>query len=362
MTKTFYSAYTCKGNIGDLLINKYQIEEYAKYGEVYVDCTGMPKAFKEVIFATDNKNIKDFAEQYHCNIRSINVFKVLKLLQREGFTHYTKSPGPYAHIKFPLRTFITRLIGSLSYIRAKALGMKVFALGIDMNYKNTSKSLQNINRKYFSHYDCIGVRSKHNQQILSDELSNVMYIPDMAFLCPDIVENKRCEKKKIALSFRDVEDRSSLISQLNAICHILIEQGFQIELVYQVKEDQDFCEFIKDSVDFPVSYREKMIGYNDLCCYSEYDYVLSNRLHVILMAAMHVSIPFALISRNRKERKIRDVLDSAFTTRLWSYIDEFRAEDLVSVINDSNISKRLQDEIVCQSELCRQTIKGLYRE
>lgn len=40
--KIFYSAYTCKGNIGDLLINKYQIEEYSKYGDVYVDLSGMP--------------------------------------------------------------------------------------------------------------------------------------------------------------------------------------------------------------------------------------------------------------------------------------------------------------------------------
>ena len=34
--KIFYSAYTCQGNIGDLLINKYQIEEYSKYADVYV--------------------------------------------------------------------------------------------------------------------------------------------------------------------------------------------------------------------------------------------------------------------------------------------------------------------------------------
>ena len=54
MSKTFYSAYTCKNNLGDLIINKMQIEEYSKYGEVYVDFTGMPDNFKNILLNSDN--------------------------------------------------------------------------------------------------------------------------------------------------------------------------------------------------------------------------------------------------------------------------------------------------------------------
>ena len=103
--KIFYSAYTLKNNTGDLLINKLQIEEYARYGEVYVDCYGMPEYFQKIIFQSGNQNVKNFESIYNAHYRSWKMFKIIQKLKHDGFTHFTKSPGPFPFLKFPLKTF-----------------------------------------------------------------------------------------------------------------------------------------------------------------------------------------------------------------------------------------------------------------
>ena len=89
MNKTFYSAYTCKNNLGDLIINKMQIEEYSKYGEVYVDFTGMPDNFKNILLNQNNPNIKDYTATYGKSNRGKHIIHVIKLINKEGFTHIT---------------------------------------------------------------------------------------------------------------------------------------------------------------------------------------------------------------------------------------------------------------------------------
>ena len=76
MNKTFYSAYTCKNNLGDLIINKMQIEEYSKYGEVYVDFTGMPDNFKNILLNQNNPNIKDLLPHMDSRIEENILYKL----------------------------------------------------------------------------------------------------------------------------------------------------------------------------------------------------------------------------------------------------------------------------------------------
>lgn len=183
MNKTFYSAYTCKNNLGDLIINKMQIEEYSKYGEVYVDFTGMPDNFKNILLNQDNSNIKDFTATYGQSYRGKHFIQVIKLLKKEGFTHFTKSPGPYAVLSLPLKKLTIRLIGALGYMTANHLGLKVFAFGIDLDYtSNQPKWLRLLNVKYFSLYNAIGLRSLKNYKECKNDLNNTRYVPDMAIL------------------------------------------------------------------------------------------------------------------------------------------------------------------------------------
>lgn len=363
MNKTFYSAFTCKGNVGDLLINKYQIEEYAKHGEVYVDATGMPDDFREVLFDSQNTNIKDFVRTFGIKYRGLTMLKVLSLLKKEGFTHFTKSPGPYAHIKFPIKTLLIRLIGAWGYWQAKKNGMKVFAAGIDLNFQDERGWLRKLNQRYFSLYHLLGVRSLDNKLELSPLLENVTYLPDMAFLCPAISSAKEISvKKRIAISFRKNEYSSQIGEALKRICDIFRQQGYGIDIIYQVEEDKTMCEELaRDLSDFRHNYRQKILCYKELEKYDEYDFVISNRLHVLLMGAAHQALPIALIVRNEKERKIARVFSTVFTEKMWEYVDTDVTEHIHHLIsNYSTIVAKNKAEMQKQQNICRELIRKIY--
>lgn len=362
--KLFYSAYTCKWNTGDILINKLQIEEYARYGEVYVDCTDMPMDFCHVIFDTKNSNIKDFVKVYGISYRSRNLIRVLRLLKKEKFTHFTKSPGPYAYIKFPIKTFLIRTLGALSYFTAKIYGMNVIALGIDLNYAQEPQWLQILNNFYFRVYNQIGTRSLKNRQQLSQALTNVMYVPDMAFLYP-LSEDDSCKpkEKRVALSFRKVENEECLVEILKIVCDYFCKKQYKIDIVYQVEEDKAMCKRLFHALKSDSIYlMESLIDYYSLDIYKRYVFVISNRLHVLLMAAMNGAVPYGIISQNVNENKIKDIFDSVFESRFVSYFDDFKCED-ISAICDNHDSLRVEvkKSVMAQQSLCVKLISELFK-
>ena len=357
--KTFYSAYTCQGNVGDILITKYQIEEYAKYGEVYVDCTGMPNEFRKIILNSNNPNVKDFVTTYGVSYRGIKMFNVIRLLEKEGFTHFTKSPGPYAVIDFPLISLITRIIGALGYWYAKHLGMKVFALGIDLILPKNGL-LRGINIKYFSLYESIGLRSKNNQKQLSSLLNNTIYCPDMAFLYPN---RERCigQSKRVAISFRKVNRLSSLEKGLDNLCNYLYSNKIQIDFVYQAQEDFDLQRSLAERYKgFGVRFCQKQIEFNELSNYSQYDYVISNRLHVLLMGAIHGAVPVAFISKSENENKIMTVFECVFEKNLCYFLDDNWEERMSALMLDYTLKKSIVADIQKQMNIVKEIIRNNY--
>lgn len=361
--KTFFSAFTCKGNVGDLLINKYQIEEYSKYSDVYVDCTGMPDDFRKVILDGKNPRIKDFVATYGMSYRGKKMFKVLKLLKKEGFTHFTKSPGPYAVLSLPLKQLIVRLFGAKGYIKAKEYGMKVFALGIDIDYDRVPQWLKRWNIRYFNHYDTLGLRSIPNRDKMLSDVSVAQYCPDMAFLCPDLKLPDATIRKRIALSFRKVEEEKMLMSHLHHIAKHFSDLEYTIDIVYQVEEDYDYCKLIaKELEEYKPALRKKIISFAELKEYEKYDFVFSNRLHVLLMGAMHGAIPFALISHCRKEQKIANIWKSVFSAPILVYVDQ-DAQTVIRLLNNACESKHFTqfEDMFKQQKMCKEYISNLYK-
>ena len=181
--KLFYTAYTNKGNVGDLLITKNQIEEFAKYGEVYVDCNGMPDDFKKVIFDTQSPNIIDFIKLYGITYRSKKILKVIHIINKNGFTHFSWSPGPREPLSLPLRKLLLKIAGILIPSIFMKNSIKKLSLGVDIkcDFKGWIGVLS---RWYFKQFDVIGIRSRYNYEQLQHSMKNVIYIPDMAFLYP----------------------------------------------------------------------------------------------------------------------------------------------------------------------------------
>lgn len=360
--KIFYSAYTCKGNVGDFLINKYQIEEYSKYGDVYVDLTGMPEDFAKGILGCTNPGVHDFVAEYGLSYRGKNMFKVLSVLHGEGFTHFTKSPGPYAVISLPIKKLCMRLLGALGYITARKKGMKVMAMGIDLNLSQLPQWLYRLNIAYFNHYNIIGVRSIRNKERIGLYIKSANYCPDMAFLCPGLKKPDNIVRKKIAISFRQVSDVDTLVTLLNKICAYYYSIEYEVHIVYQVVEDVSFCKLLAEKLsNYNPYFRKSLISFDELSCYEHFDVVFSNRLHVLLMGAMHGAIPFAMLSKNIKERKIVDIWDSVFEGNYWMYIDdsclvldEFLHNELCVMRN------KVFKFALIQKQLCEDTIRSMF--
>lgn len=363
MKKIFYSAYTCKNNLGDLIINKLQIEEYAKYGEIYIDFSGMPSEFKKAILNTTNPNIRDFNETFNKKYRGLFFINTIKFLKKQGFTHFTKSPGPYATLSMPLSKLIRRLLGALGFIYAQKLGLYSFALGIDLNYKtNQPKWIQFLNQIYFNRYNLIGVRSIINRNNYPD-LKNIKYCPDMAFLYSTSQQSNTNQKIKIGISFREVREKKLLFEKLAHIAKLFLPTH-QIEIIYQVSEDESFAKEIQYNLSsLTTNLYLKQITYNNISDYSQYDYIFSNRLHVLLLASHHHVIPYALISKNIKERKIANIYQSTFNNNLLEYIEENSNTQYNWLLTEkSNLLQHIEQVIIRQREICKNIIKNIYND
>lgn len=353
--KIFYSAYTCKENIGDLLITKYQIEEFAKYGKVYVDCNGMPNYFQDTILKSYNPNVISFEKVYGCHFRSKNILSVLHILNHEGFTHFCNSPGPREILQLPLKKLCFKLLGSIILRFALSKNIRRFSLGVDLNYKKEG-ILGALNCWYFNEYDVIGLRSKANLTSIHQYQRNTEYIPDMAFLYPSFnPESFSVKRKKVVISFRKVEDKLTLIKSLKTIVENLKKNNVNIDILYQVEDDLAFCsELYKELKNYGVHFRRTLLSFDELDIYAQYDMVISNRLHVLLMGAMNGAIPYALISRDIKEKKIDDIFSCVFSCKLVSYIDDVVTSDLLSIyLAQNNFKEMLINDIEIQRELCR---------
>lgn len=356
MTKIFYSAYTNNDNVGDLLINKMQIEEYARYGEVYVDTCNMPETFTKILL-DGNANIKDFYRVYRKSYRK-NPYGVIKLLKKEGFTHFTKSPGPYAELKMPINTLAKRLIGWAGYAYAKHCGMKVIAIGVDVNFPERG-FLGWLNRKYFSLYDRILLRSEQNEKRLRNTLSNVGFIPDMAFLYNTEISDDITERQRIALSFRETTHPKHLLKQLEDVARIAEQNRWDIDILHQVETDKAYAETLYEQLKSEhIHLKKELVWYKDLDIYKNYNFVISNRLHALLIGACYGAIPVALICENKKEEKIANIFHSSFSEKLLAHIDKDdiseRLESIIENIQAEN--EQIKLNISAQQALCRQTI------
>ncbi len=360
--KMFYSAYTCQGNTGDLLITKFQIEEYAKYGEVYVDCHGIPDNFCQVIFDTKSSNIKNFEKEYGCSYRSINIFKVLYTLNKDHFTHFCGSPGPKVSLKRPLKKLVFKLFGALIPEWILNSHIKKFAIGVDVKY-NQNNTFSRLNHWYFNRYDVIGLRSMTNYLSLKPSFKNVKYVPDMAFLYPFSNTNSFLdEKKRIAFSFRKVDDRDTLVKILLRMIRVATAKGFSMEVIYQVEEDKSFCEQILQELKCQsVSPFIRQIDFYSLNVYQQYDMVVSNRLHVLLMAAMNGALPYALISHDSKENKIKDLIDTVLSNPSVNYLDKCEKDAFDTIIDNLiELKTVLFQDVNKQRQLCVKAFEELF--
>ncbi|WP_439559409.1 polysaccharide pyruvyl transferase family protein [Dyadobacter sp.] len=295
--------------MGDLLINKCLIDEVAKYGTVYLDTKNVPSHFKDVLL--EHSNTRELSEISNTSFKGQGAL-LFPLKRNLKFDHIFKSPGPSNGVR-SLTGLLTSMVFYSIFSINKLRNGKSYLVGVDFQAKNRLDKI--VQAMLSSALEKIMVRSKRNEQsLLSRGISNVRYYPDLCFLMKQRVSIS-INKRKIGVSFRDLTDPAlnlDIADAARVLVNFYSSRGFEVHFFYQVDRDYAFTKSLFEMHDKnpSVFFKENVLKWEELDYYSDMRIVLSNRLHVLLLAQMHECIPIGLLKKNMKTDKIQNIYES----------------------------------------------------
>lgn len=340
-------------NLGDLIINKMLIDELCKYGKVYIDAFGVPENFR--VHLLENKNTVDINKQFNFTVKRLgvcNIWRFIRFYQNHHVELTTRSPGPLCEssektrLAFYFINSIARLFKStVCYIGNCASELEV----LGKHFKS-----ENVNSLYLRSFASVNFM----RQTFSSQVS---YIPDMAFLLKKKVSSS-FKEKIVGVDFRPVkglenESKQKFISIINKY----LDSGFRVVLYYQVYGDKDFILDLFNSISHPLlSLREDIVWYDDLSFYADKMFIVSNRLHSLLVGAAFGAMPICIYDDIPQLRKIKEVFSSSFGDKLPILFDS-SIEDIVhqSIILWDEFRETLDNLMNQQANIVSDTINKI---
>lgn len=185
-----------------------------------------------------------------------------------------------------------------------------------------------INATEFNIYNSIGVRDTPSFEFIKQHHNNVVFTPDMACLLPTQVP--KAKGSKTIISFRENTPDNNYSSDyskktivaLTKVLSILNTSSQQIDFYSQVEEDDEYNKELSGKITnqtniLKINKHKKELYYQEL--FNDCNYVISNRLHVLLPAMIEGVLAIALLSRSHK--KIIDLLTTYGLDKTIVYID-----------------------------------------
>lgn len=356
--KIYFLLATQPTNLGDLLINKMLIDQLSLYGKVYVDAAGIPEEFKHYIYL--NPRIKDFEDEYGGSLKRITALKGLPKVRNE-FDYFFQSPGPTGGWGKNINSIIRKIIMSFEIIflsSNKRIG--IYMVGNDLNINSMSDILieKILNRCYKHQY----VRSEENRSNLKTKgFKNLDYIPDLSFLYNDQIESNY--KNDILISFRDLRNDKyyeDIISFLNINIPFFLSKKMKVKFFFQVKSDEVFNYSLynlfkdQDGVFF-----EGSVWYDNMYKYNDAKYLITNRLHVMLIGLLYSVIPFVLLNDDKRVSKIRNVMkDLGLTFLLVNNQTNLTRLNL----DDHELYRKTKEIVEENQRKCRNIINSIFED
>ena len=339
-------------NLGDLIINKMLIDELCRYGNVYLDLGKAPQNFSAPLLM--NVNAIDVAKEKKTYTKGLRAYILRFLLfRRYNIRLSTTAPGPiYPHEK---ERISKKIILDIIYYLNKCLGTKSLKIGNCCSHLQVEQIPFKANR-----IDAYYLRSQESVRYLSQYISSkkVSYIPDLCFLLKYQV--KPIAKKKYAILDLRSSENPEIYTWCQKIVNDLVSQGFEVILYYQVEKDRQPMLHLYEYLKRPgVSVRDNIVWYNDLQFYADKMFVISNRLHSLLIGAAYEVYPICINEETVLTSKLKHVFKSSFSKDLpiifnTDTIPSFDFNDLYF----SNIEK-INKEFSDNAKICRETIFSL---
>jgi hypothetical protein len=321
MKKILYIVATQYDNMGDLLINKCFVDELASYGSVYLDTKKVPAPFKAVLL--EKENVHELSEISSISLKGFGLFRI-PFAKNQKFDFLFKSPGPFggSHTaNQKIRAWLFYLI----FLFYKGKGTKSFLMGNDFMLQTPFDS--KIVKKYSKVLSGMYLRSEKNVMQVKDlGVPNVAYSPDFCFM---MNVQSDVAKIRVGVSFRDMGETDNLriIKAVERYVKYFLSQGYAIDFFYQVERDRNFNLALYDAVSGPnVFFRNGVLKWEERDFYADKLFLLSNRLHVLLLGQMYAGIPLAFILGHANTQKIHDIFHTVGLQELL--LDEIKVNQL----------------------------------
>jgi hypothetical protein len=172
-------------------------------------------------------------------------------------------------------------------------------------------------------YEYLGVRDRLSLEALHQQgVSVASYCPDLALLCPpvhfDLCSTNSAKKCKAVFSFRESipdneyceSQRTYLMSHLDQLLGLAEKHAEGADFYYQVNEDRQFNQMLyeKSAEQWDVKFAHSPTLDNLFDYFEDVAYAFSNRLHVLLVAAISGAMPIAIVSK--EHHKVRELYSS----------------------------------------------------
>lgn len=310
--KIYYDLSTQYENTGDLLINKAAVEVIRKKYNLIIDDTKAPRWFVECILAPSDKLLSRISNK--SAVKEVIFDLVLQKLnvRKKAESYLVLVPG---HISGAgVKTNIAKLKRLIALSVIRLLGGKVVKFGVSIGpFDKLGSFIESLISRTYHYY---GLRDQDSLNLAKKlNFKNTKFFPDLAWSYEARNAIKTDERKNIVFSFRSnsygVSHQDEYLKKvINCLKEIVLDVKFQnnkILIAYQVSYDRPASVEIYEQLKKVASVEliDRKLSLDDaIALYHTAEMVVTNRLHVLLLAAQCDALPIALIKQNDNKKII----------------------------------------------------------
>lgn len=322
----YYKGYTQYHNIGDQLINISLLDHFRKHASVVISDDKMPDFYLHALDITDEERVSKTGKGFH---QALVRDALGSCFNRNRKLYFLASP-PGHQFENSFVTGCKYLLSGFFYLFLHILGVHIIKIGFSIGPLSKMGKIGERFRALFvkSYYvrDSISLDFVHQIGIAHGSMFPDLcwsYTPksEEEITAEPIIEGART---KIILSFRSAvhgETKSdAYTAPLLALLERLIakyEKTYTFEIAYQVASDRAFSEqlYAHFKEKYPVLFKADQIDLKDAVYYQSAGFVLTNRLHVALLAYKFDCIP-AVVTDIKQHAKINGIFSDAAIAEL----------------------------------------------
>lgn len=344
--KIFFLPASQIDNTGDVLINKVLLDELRKMGDLIVNDEKKPDWFLEEIGVAQQERLSHYTK--------INFYDYLRLQMREEKNSYKFSlvihPGHTSRKGYKVALYGDHGLLFTRFLRKlKNEGCQILRFGFSIGpfdwYNTVTEFL------YTTVYKKYAVRDTESYLLGKKyKFRNIVQMPDLAWSYKNHSIPQANYKPYIILSFRSNKFGSKHSSEYlkPIIEHLksILPRDKKVKIVYQVKFDREpaieIYNVLSSSFDNLELIDEKLNLQDASDLYKGADYIISNRLHVLLLGMVQQVLAFPLIIPGDNDKIINIYKDNNLQHYLLSSLED--ASGNLLKINDITKSKVAQQE------------------